>query len=841
MMTLRSEGMARLPWRHLILDAIQRVASSTVSRVLIIHSSLVDLRPPTGVEKWDFLWALRQLIKQGDTLVLPAFFFSFCRGKTFSSCESPSESGILADWALELPEFKRTGHPIYSFAVAGPQAASLAACRNSTSFGEDSIFAAFDSMNARIIMLGSAWAYCTHFHRAEELESVPYRYFKEFDGFADVGAGASPISARFFVRHLDVGAENDFRPLIAALSSDCAIESVSLWSGRVEAADCRRITLAARSMLARDPYALVRNGSTVEWRTKSKRIAMTADPLRVALLGSANLALLQEALSAQLAQHVLDRRCQVHTPEYGQLFQDLLNPSSDVASFNPDFTIFPDRLEDLLGCHSLTGIACDIALERVTHYCDAIAAFRRRAQGWFVIHMFPKPAESALGAAENIEADGPYGLTRRANELLAERLGSLPNVRLVNIEQIAHRGIPLCDDRLWFAGRFPYSGPFSAALAHRYVGLLLAAFGRTARLLVLDLDNTLWGGILGEDGLSGIHVGGDYPGNAFAAFQLALKKLAGTGVALALCSKNDESEAIRAIDTLPGMVLRSGDFVATRIGWDSKWASVAGICDELNLGLDSVMFVDDNPAERDQMRQSLPQVKVLELPQDPADYVRALLSSPWLARLELTKEDTGRTESYRARAKVADLRRSANSLDQFYASLAPKLYCQPLGEGNLARALQLLQKTNQFNATARRHNAQVLTGMVENGADVVVLGLEDKFSAKESVGLIILDWSVGEAGWPEIDTYLLSCRVLGRGIEVGALGWLAERAWKRGAQGIVGRVIETERNAPVRTVFAEAAFSLGAYPNEWRLDLRLPPAPPPSWLTIVDHFEEAAV
>jgi FkbH-like protein len=227
---------------------------------------------------------------------------------------------------------------------------------------------------------------------------------------------------------------------------------------------------------------------------------------------------------------------------------------------------------------------------------------------------------------------------------------------------------------------------------------------------------------------------------------------------------------------------------------------------------------------------------VLDLPPDPALYTQALLDCPWIEAITLTHEDFVRVEGYRARGQIIRSRESAANLEDFLASLGMKVYLQPLDQGNTARAAQLSAKTNQFNATTRRYNQRQLEELASSGADVVVIGLEDKYTQFENIGLMILRPDDRDRRWLAIDTYLLSCRVLGRGLESALVRWVVGMASRRGHIGVVGEIVETERNAPVRSVYSDVGFEADGRPGLWRLAVADGDRTEPlcSWLTIVD-------
>lgn len=803
--------------------------------VAVVHSSLADLAPPPGFSKWDILYGLFSLIDDGWTVALPAFTFSFCDGRPFHHQKSRSEVGLLADWLLAChPDASRTHHPIYSFVVAGPAAIRFHECASSTTFGDDSPFGLFERENAVLVMLGCTWRNATQFHRYEEKAGVPYRYFKQFAGRANMGDGNGErdVSTSMYVRELAVNPVNDFAPAVSRLRSEGLIRSAALWRGRVEAARVADMARICTEMLGTNPLAFVANAAAVAHGLAKIRQAREEPVLRVAVLGSSNVHLLRSALESDLASCLPERRVETFEVPYGQLHQALLDPDSELRCWRPHVSIFCDRLEDLLGRARLDEVAIVKASEAVEQYASSVSAYATANQGWTFVHRFA----SHYRCVHEGDSRHLATLVDQMNSLLIHRLAGLDRVLWVDVAaEAASNGAPSVDFRLWHLARMPYSEPLSRRLARCWTGKLLAIFGKTARVVVLDLDNTLWGGVLGEEGVAGVRLGGDFPGNAFLSFQRVLRTLAERGIVLAICSKNDEDLAIDAINGLPEMQFRLADIAAYRINWREKWLNVLDIAAELNLGLESFLFVDDDPVEREAIRRNLPGARVLDLPDDPTAYVETLLASPWISMAEVTPEDRKRTETYNIRRQLEQQRRHAASLDDFYASLGAKLHLRPLAEGNVARAVQLCMKTNQFNTTTRRYDQRGLQQILAEGGDVVVLGFEDRYSDLENVGLIILRPSPVSNQQGVVDSYLLSCRVLGRGLEVAVLHWAIRRARSRQWTALRGVVVDTERNTPVRTVFQRAGFRESEIAGEWVASTAMPPALP-AWLTVMDSY-----
>lgn len=815
--------------RDELLTALRAVLGKRPG-LAVIHSSLAALAPAGGLDRWDALYAIGALAREGWTLAFPAFTFSFCREGRYDPDNSASETGVLADWVQGgLQAARRTRHPIYSFVVVGPDGNDFDAYPSETTFGDTSPFALFEENDAHIVMLGTDWSFATPFHRYEEKAQVPYRSFKRFEGHLIERGDQRPISALMYVRDLEIAAENDFGPLVERLRADAAIVTLPLWRGKVEATRMQRIRRAAEALLSDDPLAFVGNDADVRHRLDMRNEANRLAPFRVALLGASNLDIASAQFQESIASLMPDRRVALHVPPFGRAAQEIMTPGSELAQFDPEMTVFPDRLEDLLGLSALDLGQPEVMLEAVRQHAALIRHFAENNGATVVVHRF------ALSGHQSVERlTEMASLVAECNGILDETLGDLGRLVWVDMAAEASHGDIVSDPRLWHLGRIPFSDSFSRRIVRRWTGLILSLLGKTSRLVILDLDNTLWGGVLGEDGPTGIAIGGDFPGNAFLRFQQTIKALSERGIALAVCSKNDEDLALDVLEKHDCIVIRPDDLVAHRINWQPKFQNIREIAAELDLGLGSVMFVDDNPVEREAVRRNLPMVKVLELPQDPASYSDALLASPFLETIRSGKEDLKRVASYKARKKINLERQSAASLEDFLRGLKMQLHLQPLADGNVARAAQLCQKTNQFNTTTRRYSARDLENLAAGGADVVVIGLQDKFTGQENIGLLILRADEAAACAGRVDLFLLSCRVLGRTVEQAVMGWTLNRARQRGWRMLHGEIVETPRNSPARQVFADNGFMAGAAHGSWQRETI--PTEIPDWFELHDGF-----
>ena len=343
------------------------------------------------------------------------------------------------------------------------------------------------------------------------------------------------------------------------------------------------------------------------------------------------------------------------------------------------------------------------------------------------------------------------------------------------------------------------------------------------KCLVLDLDNTLWGGILGEDGVAGIKIGGEYPGKAFEWWQQALKRLKDSGVMLAVCSKNNEADVLEAWERNPFMVLRKDDFVAWRINWQDKATNVRELASELNIGLDSMVFVDDNPAERELIRQMLPMVAVPEFPEKPYQLMSFFetLTREYFRVYAINREDKTKTEQYKANAlRTAEQAKFAD-FDDYLRSLEIKIDVMPLDDFNRPRLAQMTQKTNQFNLTTHRYSEDDIQHMANDRCLVYALSVSDRFGDNGITGEIILRPKGNDT--MIIDTLLLSCRILGKGIEFAFLDTILNLTASKGVKTVEASYIKSAKNAQVADFYDRAGFTMThatETEKHYRLELR---------------------
>jgi FkbH-like protein len=508
---------------------------------------------------------------------------------------------------------------------------------------------------------------------------------------------------------------------------------------------------------------------------------------------------------------------EVFEGEYGLYRQELDEAgreNSALKKFAPDVVLLA------MDAHTVAAEGVDAALENM-------AACWRMAQqnlGATVVQQTVLPVLPALaGNNEQRLAGSGAAVIARVNERMRAEADAA-GVHLLAVDAAAAQdGVALWfEAALWHRAKQEVH-PRVSHLYGEQVGRLLAALrGRSAKCLVLDLDNTLWGGVIGDDGLEGIVLGqGSAVGESYVELQRYAQALSERGVVLAVCSKNDEENALAPFGGHPEMVLKRGDIACFVANWEDKATNLRAIAERLNLGLDAMVFVDDNPFERNLVRTELPMVAVPELPEDPADYVRTIAAGGYFETVSVTDDDRARAAQYQANAEREKLRGSTTDMAGYLRSLEMKLLWDAFDRVGLSRIVQLINKTNQFNLTTKRYaEPEVVKWMEDRDAMTLQMRLTDRFGDNGIIGLII-GKKVGDA--LEIDTWLMSCRVLGRQVEEATLNLIVEQARKMGARRIRGEYLPTKKNGMVREHYGKLGFRKTGEAAEggskWELDV----------------------
>ncbi len=579
------------------------------------------------------------------------------------------------------------------------------------------------------------------------------------------------------------------------------------WSDLLEAARTQepKVAFSTFQQLANSRMDFVRSGrlDKVIQRYRREHAAPSDLPtLRLALLSSSTIShLLPGIRMGALRRGLL---VDIYEGPYGLYRQELSDGSSGLHQFRPEVVCFAFDAHHLAGSENATAQKALADLQEYWHLAQTTL-------GCVVVQQTVLPRYPAvMGNNEVRLPQSPAAIIQGINSGLRE-ISAARDALLLSVDTwAAEDGISHWHDpALWYASKQEIH-PRASSIYGDQLGRVLAALrGRSSKCLVLDLDNTVWGGVIGDDGVEGIVLGqGTSEGEAHVALQQYARQLSQRGVILAVCSKNDEANAIAGFDGHPEMVLKRSDIACFIANWQDKAANLREIAERLNIGLDALVFVDDNPAERALIRRELPMVGVPELPDDPAGYVSCLARAGYFEALDITAEDHERSQLYRANAERKGLRCSATDMDSFLDALEMELTPSSFNPASLKRVVQLINKTNQFNLTTQRYTEAGILGMMRDDNVVTLqLRLVDIYGDNGMVGLTIARRTPDAALL--IDTWLMSCRVLGRQVEEATLNLLAEQALALGCTSILGEYRPSPKNGMVREHYSKLGFELG--------------------------------
>ncbi len=534
-------------------------------------------------------------------------------------------------------------------------------------------------------------------------------------------------------------------------------------------------------------------------------------PIRLAVLASSTVDHLLPAIRvAGLRRRLL---IDVHSGAYGQYRQELLDPTASLQQFAPQAVLFSLSAREAIAGVPLTATAAEVD-DAIARFIAALRSFWRKGReignAAVLQQTFIDVTEPLFGGYDRIVPGAPARVVARLNDQLCDA-AARDAVLLLDIARASERdGVDAWFDvGRWLHGKLeiaPQAAPLYGDLVAR---ILAAQRGLSKKCLVLDLDNTLWGGVIGDDGLDGIVLGeGSAAGEAHLALQRYAKQLKERGVILAVCSKNDAKIAEAAFRDHPEMLLRRSDIAAFLANWDDKAHNLKAIAARLNIGVDSLVFVDDNPVERARVRQSLPMVAVPELPEDPAQYVRCLAEAGYFEAVAFTAEDRDRAQQYAANAEREALLGSAESMDDFLRGLKMSVLFGPFTAVDHARVVQLINKTNQFNTTTRRYaSGEVAHIMSLPEAATLQFRLLDRAGDNGLVSTMILRPTPDEEDVLEIESWVMSCRVFGRQLEYEAMNIAVDAARARGARALVAVYIPTAKNDVIKTLYPSLGFT----------------------------------
>lgn len=526
---------------------------------------------------------------------------------------------------------------------------------------------------------------------------------------------------------------------------------------------------------------------------------------------------------------------------YGQYEQELINPSAGLASFQPDVVLLTIRLQDVCrsiydGFNSLIEDEAKRLLEDwIGRLSAAIQTFRKHSSAYILMQNYDQPVVPATGITSRRESYSQADVVGRANDRLADLAESIDNLYIMDYDGLVARTgrRQWSDARTEFFARIPIASRHYWALAGFYIRHLRPLYGLSKKVIVLDADNTLWGGVVGDVGPNGIELGNDFPGNAYVAFQKRVLDLYNRGIILAIASKNEPGSVEEILKNHPNMVLRPEHFATTQINWNPKPDNLRQIAEDLNLGLDSFVFIDDSPVECEMMRTALPQVMTIPLPKDPAAYAGVIESLDCFDQWIISAEDRKRGELYKAEAGRREFQRQTVDLPTFYRQLEMKMTLFVDCSSHVARASQMTHRTNQFNMnTIRCSEDDIHRFMAADDHEIITLALQDRFGDNGIVGLAVVRRR--EQIWT-LHMFLMSCRVLGRTVEQTFIRWIANRAQDAGAKQLTAEFAPTSKNKPFAGFYQDCGFNLVGSSSDiqqWTWELEGAETDAPEWIAV---------
>ncbi|MFE6764417.1 HAD-IIIC family phosphatase [Streptomyces sp. NPDC057689] len=550
----------------------------------------------------------------------------------------------------------------------------------------------------------------------------------------------------------------------------------------------------------------------------------------VAVTGQSTVGQVLDPLRGELARHGLLLRPVLG--EHGTYLRDLTDPTSELHAAAPDLTLCLLDAETVF--EQVPGVWRPEDVEAAAgEVLDQCAALADAAPGTLVLNTLPLPLTYSRQLIDHRSRARLGAVWREFNARLLRLTERSPALVVIDLDPLTADGGPVTDARLARYAKVRLGAGLLAGYAREVAHLARALRGATRKCLVLDLDRTLWDGVLAEEGPDGIAAAGTLRGEAFGAFQTCVKQLGSQGVLLAVSSKNDAAEVARVLADHPDLVLRERDFAAVNANWEPKDGNLADIAGQLDLSTDALVFADDSAAERAQVRHGLPGVAVVPLDDEPATHIERLLADGWFDAVGLTDEDRARTGEYRARRARRELHAGSGSHEEFLRALGVRLEVGPPRPHEAARISQLTLRTNQFNLAGGGLTEAAVAGLAADPErEVLVARTADRFGDNGLVGAVLIGRSPGQ--W-RLENLWLSCRVLGRGVERAFLAVLLSRARRLGLHTVDARYVPTARNHRAGDLYPSCGFAVRRLPgsgehgdgaSEYRHDLTVLPEVP---------------
>lgn len=532
--------------------------------------------------------------------------------------------------------------------------------------------------------------------------------------------------------------------------------------------------------------------------------------IRIAILSSFTINGLAEVLKVKCAEKNIE--CIMHVGAYNQYNQELLNQDSELYKFHPDLTFLILDARSIFGNLFYTPYSVNVTErqnfveKKLLEIQNLANIFTAKTSSKLILTNFNIPTYSPYGIFETKTDHGFHKMITNLNDNLNILFAKSDQIFVYDfnkfVSQYGENNV--FDYKQFFFGDMKISLDYIPYLGNDLMSYVIGHMGLSRKCIVLDLDNTLWGGVIGEDGFNGIKLGPEPPGNAFVDFQRILLSLYQRGIILVVNSRNNYEDAIKVIKEHPYMILREEHFASMKINWNDKVSNIYEIANELNIGIDSMVFIDDDPINREYMKMNASQVLTVQLPKDPSYYSDTIKNMNDFSVLNITSEDAQRGKMYVEQRKRNDLANSAPNLQDFLKELNLKITIMGANEFTIPRISQLTLKTNQFNLTTKRYQESDIKKFSND--DKYLIGcaqVEDKFGDNGITGVFIVRKEIQE--W-FIDTFLLSCRVMGREVEKAILGYIINKAKENNIEKITAQFIPSEKNKPIENFLPNCGF-----------------------------------
>jgi FkbH-like protein len=504
----------------------------------------------------------------------------------------------------------------------------------------------------------------------------------------------------------------------------------------------------------------------------------------------------------------------IYSADYNQYAQEILNEKSGLYRFKPDMififvdvkTILGDLFYDPYGSKKEIWKKWPIDVSK--NFSNLIGKLLNKTEAKIILHNFETPSYSPLGIVENKHKNGYLSAIEILDDILRKNYVNNDRVFIFDYNGFCSRigKENIFDPKMYYLGDIKIAFKYLKPLSHEYLAYIIPAAARAKKCLVFDLDNTLWGGIIGEDGIEGIKLGPAAEGKPYLEFQKHILALYNRGLILAINSKNNPEDALKVFRQHPDMILKEDKFAATRINWQDKITNMKEIAAELNIGLDSFIFFDDDKANREMVKKYLPEVETVDMPEDPSLYSSVLFKINSFNTFHITEEDTKRNEMYLQDKKRTALKSTVQNLEEFISSLKLKISVMKADKFTIPRISQLTLKTNQFNVTTRRYSEGQIQNFIRSGQYFIrCYQVTDKFGDYGITGVAIIKHLKDQ--WL-IDSFLLSCRVLGKNVELAIMGSLIKEAKNKKIKRIISEFVPTAKNKPAENFYQDCKFSI---------------------------------